>query len=61
MRTIICALGAFVATLFRSRLNIATSAHPSISAQPSAYGLAQETVFSGPGSRASGRGGKMLW
>ena len=65
MRTLICVLLAFVSTVFRSRLtlqleNVALSSWGSMSEQPSVYGFIQQIVFSGRGSRATGRIGGML-
>jgi len=67
MKPIVCALLLLVSTVIRSRvslqLEIVALRHQLavIREQPNARRLATETVFSGRGSRAAGRGGGMLW
>jgi hypothetical protein len=62
MKPIVCALLLLVSTVIRSRvslqLEIVALRHQL--AVPNARRLALETVFSGRGSRAAGRGGRML-
>ena len=63
MKPIVCALLLLVSTVIRSRVSlqfeIVALRHQL--AVPNARRLALETVFSGRGSRAAGRGGGMLW
>ena len=65
MSTLVCALVAFVSTLFRSRLtlqleNVALRHQLTVyQCTTKRHGLARETVFSGPGSHAAGPGGGM--
>jgi hypothetical protein len=63
MKPIVCALLLLVSTVIRSRvslqLEIVALGHQL--AVPNARRLALEIVFSGRGSRAAGRGSRMLW
>ncbi len=63
MKPIVCALLLLVSTVIRSRvslqLEIVALRHQL--AVPSARRLAPETVFSGRGFRAAGRGDGVLW
>jgi hypothetical protein len=63
MKPVVCALLLLVSTVIRSRfsvqLEIVALRHQL--AVPNARRLAPETVFSGHGSRAAGRGGETLW
>jgi hypothetical protein len=67
MKPIICAQLLLVSTVIRSRvslqLEIVALRHHllCIRGRPSARRLAPETVFSGRGSRVTGRGGGMRW
>ena len=68
MKPIVCALLLLVSSVIRSRvslqLGIVALRHQLavyIRGRPSARRLAPETVFSGRGSRAAGRGGGKRW
>ena len=67
MKPIVCALLLLVSTVVRSRSPFSLRLWHcdinllSIREQQNARRLTPETVFSGRGSRAAGRGGGMLW